>query len=114
MRSTAEFERRGVVETVNVSGPLTLTDQPLMVDAAIDGIGIAFVPDHLVRDALEDGRLERVLADWCPVMPGLCLYYPGHRHVSGGLRALIDMVRVRPTRTDSKSGTAGPPGDEAI
>ncbi|WP_423371848.1 LysR family transcriptional regulator [Burkholderia sp. LMG 32019] len=89
-----EFERRGVVETVNVSGPLTLTDQPLMVDAAIDGIGIAFVPDHLVRDALEDGRLERVLADWCPVMPGLCLYYPGHRHVSGGLRALIDMVRI--------------------
>jgi DNA-binding transcriptional LysR family regulator len=89
-----EFERRGIVETVNVSGPLTLTDQPLMVDAAIDGIGIAFVPDHLVRDALRDGHLERVLADWCPVMPGLCLYYSGHRHVSSGLRALIDTLRV--------------------
>jgi DNA-binding transcriptional LysR family regulator len=89
-----EFERRGIVETVNVSGPLTLTDQPLMVDAAIDGIGIAFVPDHLVRDALRDGHLERVLTDWCPVLPGLCLYYPGHRHVSSGLRALIDTLRV--------------------
>ena len=89
-----EFERRGIVETVNVSGPLTLTDQPLMVGAAIDGIGIAFVPDHLVRDALRDGHLERVLADWCPAMPGLCLYYPGHRHVSSGLRALIDTLRV--------------------
>ncbi|MGS0891594.1 LysR family transcriptional regulator [Burkholderia stagnalis] len=91
-----EFERRGVVETITVDGSLTLTDQPLMVDAAIDGIGIAFVPDHLVHDALDDGRLERVLSDWCPVMPGLCLYYPGHRHVSSGLRALIDTLRVRP------------------
>ncbi len=88
-----EFERRGVIETVNVNGPLTLTDQPMMADAAIDGIGIAFVPDHLVQDALADGRLTRVLTDWCPVMPGLCLYYPGHRHVPGGLRALIDTLR---------------------
>ncbi|WP_429308266.1 LysR substrate-binding domain-containing protein [Paraburkholderia sp. GAS38] len=56
--------------------------------------GIAGVPDHHVRDALRDGHLERVLADWCPVMPGLCLYYSGHRHVSSGLRALIDTLRV--------------------
>jgi DNA-binding transcriptional LysR family regulator len=104
-----EFERRGVVETVNVGGPLTLTDQPLMVDAAIDGIGIAFVPDHLVRDALRDGHLERVLTDWCPVMPGLCLYYPGHRHVSGGLRALIDTLRVRSASNDPAGCAAGRP-----
>ena len=89
-----EFERHGTTETINVSGPLTLTDQPLMVEAAILGIGIAFVPDHLVIDALADGRLERVLDDWCPAFPGLCLYYPGHRHVSGGLRALIAAIRA--------------------
>ncbi len=88
-----EFEHRGTVETINVTGPLTLTDQPLMVDAAIDGIGIAFVPEHLALDALRDGRLERVLDDWCPGMPGLALYYPGHRHVSAGLRALIAAIR---------------------
>ncbi|QWP75606.1 LysR family transcriptional regulator [Lysobacter sp. K5869] len=87
-----EFERRGIVERINVDGPLTLTDQPLMVEAAIDGIGIAFVPDHLAADALRAGRLERVLQDWCPDSPGLCLYYPGHRHVSSGLRALIDAL----------------------
>lgn len=87
-----EFERRGVVERINVAGPLTLTDQPLMVDAAVDGIGIAFVSDHLAADALRAGRLERVLQDWCPPSPGLCLYYPGHRHVSAGLRALIDAL----------------------
>lgn len=89
-----EFERKGVVETVNVTGPLTLNHQPLMVSAALDGIGIAFVPDHLAEHALADGRLERVLADWCPVMPGLCLYYPSRRHVASGLRALIDMMRI--------------------
>lgn len=87
-----EFERRGVVERINVSGPLTLTDQPLMVEAAMDGVGIAFVPGHLAADALRDGRLERVLEDWCPAYPGLRLYYSGHRHVSSGLRALIAML----------------------
>ncbi|MFC4763541.1 LysR family transcriptional regulator [Dyella koreensis] len=87
-----EFERRGHTERIDVSGPLTLTDQPLMVDAAMDGIGIAFVPDHLAAEALHDGRLERVLDDWCPSFPGLCLYYSGHRHVSSGLRALIAML----------------------
>lgn len=88
-----EFARHGGQESVNVSGPLTLTDQPLMVEAAIDGIGIAFVPEHLAMDALRDGRLERVLDEWCPSYPGLCLYYSGHRHVSSALRALIDMLR---------------------
>ncbi|WP_081307373.1 LysR family transcriptional regulator [Agrobacterium tumefaciens] len=87
-----EFERQGVVERINVSGPLTLSEQPMMVEAAIDGIGIAFVPDHLAKDALEDGRLKRVLEDWCPTMPGLCLYYSGRRHVSSGLRALIKVL----------------------
>ncbi|MGN8117255.1 LysR substrate-binding domain-containing protein [Labrys sp. 22185] len=89
-----EFERHGTTETINVTGPLTLTDQPLMVEAAIQGIGIAFVPDHLVVGALADGRLERILDDWCPAFPGLCLYYPGHRHVSAGLRALIAAIRA--------------------
>ncbi len=88
-----EFARHGVQESINVKGPVTLNDQPLMVDAAIDGIGIAFVPEHLAMEGLEDGRLERVLEDWCPSYPGLCLYYSGHRHVSGALRALIDMLR---------------------
>lgn len=88
-----EFERHGFAESINVTGPLTLTDQPLMVDAAIEGIGIAFVPDHLAIEALRAGRLERVLDEWCPSYPGLCLYYSGHRHVSNGLKALISCIR---------------------
>lgn len=89
-----EFERHGIAETINVTGPLTLTDQVLMVEAAIDGIGIAFVPDFLVADALQDRQLERVLDEWCPAFPGVCLYYPGRRHVSPGLRALIETIKT--------------------
>lgn len=89
-----EFEHRGVVEAINVDGPLTLTDQSLMAEAAKDGIGIAFVPDHFAREGLADGSLERVMTDWCPLMPGLCLYYSGHRHVPSALRALIEMLRM--------------------
>jgi DNA-binding transcriptional LysR family regulator len=63
-----------------------------MVEAAIDGIGIAFVPDHLAADALEDGRLKRVLEYSSPAFPGLCLYHSGRRHVSSGLRALINTL----------------------
>lgn len=88
-----EFERHGIAETINVAGPLTLTDQVLMVDAAIDSIGIAFVPDFLVGDALRESQLERVLEEWCPAFPGVCLYYPGRRHVSSGLRASIETIK---------------------
>ncbi|MFV0678534.1 LysR family transcriptional regulator [Variovorax sp. tm] len=100
-----EFERHGVAEAINVNGPLTLTDQPLMVDAAIDGIGIAFVPDHLAASALREGKLERVLEAWCPAYPGLCLYYPGHRHVSSALRALIAVLRDVP-ELDARLGSS--------
>ncbi|MBK4216162.1 LysR family transcriptional regulator [Paracoccus caeni] len=89
-----EFERHGIAETINVAGPLTLTDQVLMVEAAIDGIGIAFVPDFLVAEPLQERKLEQVLDEWCPEFPGLCLYYPGRRHVSSGLRALIETIKT--------------------
>lgn len=102
-----ELERRGILEKINPSGPLTLTDQPLMVEAAIDGIGIAFVPDHLALDALKDGRLCRVLEDWCPTIPGLCLYYSANRHVPSGLRALIDMLTETLSENEKGLATGG-------
>ncbi|MGF6212646.1 LysR family transcriptional regulator [Comamonas sp. 4034] len=88
-----EFEREGKKEAIDVKGRLTLTDQKLMVEAATDGIGIAFVPDHLTYDGLKSGRLQTVLEEWCPAYPGLCLYYSGHRHVSSALLALISTIR---------------------
>jgi DNA-binding transcriptional LysR family regulator len=78
---------------VNVPGVLTLDRNGLMIEAAADGLGIAYVPETAERTWLDDGRLVTVLDDWCPVIPGLYLYYPGHRHVPAGLRAFIEVLK---------------------
>jgi DNA-binding transcriptional LysR family regulator len=72
---------------------LTLDDSDLMVQAAADGLGIAYVPETYAQDELDSGRLVGVLQDWCPPIAGLMLYYPGHRLVPSALRAFIDVVR---------------------
>ncbi|CAE6839689.1 hypothetical protein R69776_08030 [Paraburkholderia nemoris] len=59
---------------------MTLGNTNLMVDASLTGIGIAWVPEYHVRDHLASRRLVRLLSEWCPSMPGLCLYYPANRH----------------------------------
>ena len=74
-------------------GPLTLDSIELMVDTAATGVGIAYVPDIAAAQLLASGRLVTVLDDWCPQIGGLCLYYPGHRHVPPALRAFIDLLK---------------------
>jgi DNA-binding transcriptional LysR family regulator len=88
-----EFSRHGEEIAVDVPGALTLDDNDLMVEAAADGLGIAYVPESFAREMQESGRLVAVLEDWCPPIPGLTLYYPGHRHVPAALRAFIDVVK---------------------
>ncbi|CAB3650344.1 HTH-type transcriptional regulator PgrR [Paraburkholderia sediminicola] len=88
-----EFRKHGEEMAIDVPGVLTLDHNGLMVEAASDGLGLAYVPESTARDWLDDGRLVTVLEDWCPFIPGLCLYYPGHRHVPAGLRAFIDVLR---------------------
>ncbi len=88
-----EFEKHGQALTVDVPGPLTLDHIGLMADAAEAGLGIAYVPEQAVRSRIERGALATVLDDWCPWIPGLCLYYPGHRHVPSGLRAFIEALQ---------------------
>ena len=79
--------------SVDVPGALTLDHVDLMADAAIAGLGIAYVPDRTARPHLGNGTLVPVLDDWCPPIPGLFLYYSGHRHVPAGLRAFIDVLK---------------------
>ncbi|GAA5233298.1 LysR family transcriptional regulator [Verticiella sediminum] len=88
-----EFSKRGQALEIDAPGPLTLDSNPLMVAAAIEGLGIAYVPEPYARAALDDGRLVTVLEDWCPRIPGLSLYFPGNRHVPASLRAFIDTIR---------------------
>jgi len=88
-----EFEKHGQELTVDVPGPLTLDHPGLMAEAAADGMGIAYVPDRAAQPFIDAGKLVTVLDDWCPSIPGLFLYYPGHRHVPSGLKAFVDMLR---------------------
>ena len=88
-----EFEKHGEEVAIDVPGTLILDDHGLMVEAAAAGMGIAYVPESVARHHLDGGGLATVLEDWCPYLPGLCLYYPGHRHVPPALRALIDTIR---------------------
>jgi len=91
-----EFEKHGQELTVDVPGPLTLDHPGLMAEAAADGMGIAYVPDRSAQPFIDTGKLVTVLDDWCPSIPGLFLYYPGHRHVPSGLKAFVDMLREIP------------------
>jgi DNA-binding transcriptional LysR family regulator len=88
-----EFEKRGQKMAIEVPGMLILNQERLMIDAALAGLGIAFVFESSVRDALESQQLISVLDDWCPKFPGAYLYYSGSRHVPSALRAFIDMVK---------------------
>jgi DNA-binding transcriptional LysR family regulator len=88
-----EFERHGKEMRIDVPGTLTLDDVDLMAEAASMSLGIAYVPEQVARRYIERGDLVAILQDWCPEIDGLCLYYPGHRHVPLGLRAFITVLK---------------------
>ena len=88
-----EFMKHDQEISIDVPGPLTLDNNHLMVQAAADGLGIAYVPELYASEFLETGRLVAVLEDWCPFIPGLVLYFPNNRHMPPALRALVDVVK---------------------
>ncbi|SDR61125.1 transcriptional regulator, LysR family [Rhizobiales bacterium GAS113] len=89
-----EFARHGEAVAIDGEGPLILDEPNLMLAAARAGIGLAYLSEWNVAADLAAGRLVRVLEEWTPPFPGLCLYYPGRRHVPAGLRAMIDLIRA--------------------
>jgi DNA-binding transcriptional LysR family regulator len=90
-----EFERRGRELEVRVEGQVILNTSPQIVTAALDDIGIAFLPEDEFTPHLEKGRLIRVLEDWCPPFPGFHLYYPSRRHPSPAFSLVLDALRYR-------------------
>lgn len=88
-----EFERHGEAFTLDVPGSLTLDESSLMLDAALAGAGLIYLPEQTMAGDLAAGRLVRVLEDWTPPYDGLSLYYPGRRHLPAKLRAFIDLIR---------------------
>ncbi|UPG85635.1 LysR family transcriptional regulator [Luteibacter aegosomatis] len=91
-----EFERGGIALETEVDGPLILRDMTLCSQAALDGLGFAFVFEKLIEDDLAAGRLVGLLEDWCPYHPGMFVYYPGRRQPPTVLKAFVDYVREHP------------------
>ncbi|ANN68081.1 LysR family transcriptional regulator [Bordetella bronchialis] len=88
-----EFKRHGQELKFDANGPITLDNMDLMVQAAIKGLGVAFVWDDTARAAIENGSLVSILDDWTPPFEGHYLYYPSHRLVPVGLRAFVDVIK---------------------
>jgi DNA-binding transcriptional LysR family regulator len=89
-----EFERAGQELTIEVGGPVILDDEELMVEAAINDLGIAYVASPAAETALVEGRLRQILTAWAPAPEGVAVYYPGHRAVPPALRAFLDVVKT--------------------
>jgi DNA-binding transcriptional LysR family regulator len=96
-----EFEKRGEEQAVDVSGSLTLDSHHLMLEAALQGAGIAWTNDFAASAHIASGSLIRVLEDWTPSYPGLRLYYPANRHMPAGLRAFVNIVREIVSQTSN-------------
>ena len=77
-----------------VDGPLIVDDVQLLIRAALDGVGLAFLMEQHAAPYLASGLLVRVLEDWCPPFAGYFLYYPSRRHQPAALTALIDTLRL--------------------
>jgi len=88
-----DFERGGRELKVRVDGQIVLNNIFDIVDAALDGFGLAYVPEDLAAPHLKSGRLIRVLEEWCPPWPGYHLYYPSRRQTSPAFALVIDALR---------------------
>ncbi len=92
-----EFEKGGRELRVRVDGQLVFNTIALILDAALGGLGLAYLPEMLVRPHLADGRLVQVLGDWCPLFSGYHLYYPSRRQPTPAFTLLVDALRYRET-----------------
>lgn len=90
-----EFEKRGKAFGVRVDGPLVFNDGDMILTAALSGAGLAYCYEEQVTEHVAQGRLVRVLADWCPSFPGCYLYHPSRRQTPPALSALIEVLRFR-------------------
>ena len=90
-----EFERDGREVRVRVDGQLTFNGSAPMLEAALSGFGLAYLPEDSVRPYLKDGRLLRVLQEWCPPYAGYHLYYPSRRQPTPAFALLVEALRYR-------------------
>jgi DNA-binding transcriptional LysR family regulator len=99
------FNNDGNAIEIAVSGPFIAHDFPTMLGAAVEGIGLAQLPEPMVAEGLRAGKLVHVLEPFAPVIPGVFLYYPSRRQIMPKLRAFIDHVKSHPAGESEGSGT---------
>lgn len=90
-----EFEKGGRELKVRIDGQLIFNATNQMLNAALAGFGLAYVPEDLITQHVAAGRLRRVLEDWCQPFPGYHLYYPSRRHRSPAFALLVNALRFR-------------------
>ena len=90
-----EFEKTGRELRVRVEGQLVFNNAALRLESALNGLGIAYMPEDQALEHIVQGRLVRVLEDWCPSFAGYHLYYPSRRHASPAFGVLVDALRFR-------------------
>jgi DNA-binding transcriptional LysR family regulator len=88
-----EFEKDNRPVNVRVDGQLIFNSMRPMVAAALEGFGVAFLPENSVRDEIRSGRLVQVLDEWCPSFSGYHLYYPSRRQNSPAFQIVADALR---------------------
>ena len=84
--------------TVRGEGQIVFNSMLHVINGAVDGLGLAYVPEPLVTSQLRDGKLVQVLSDYCPCFSGFHLYYPNRRQASPAFAAFVDAVRHRPSK----------------
>jgi len=90
-----EFERGNRDLRVRVEGQLTCNGTAQLLNGALAGIGLSYVPEGMVEGHIAKGRLRRVLAEWCPPYSGYHLYYPSRKHPSAAFTAVVEALRYR-------------------
>lgn len=102
-----EFRKKGKTVEYFGEGTVISNHQDIIVPAALQGLGILYAyNDDGIAEALQDGRLKRVLAEWSPTVPGLFLYYSSRRYLLPALRAFIDCLLDRDLGSDDPTLTA--------
>lgn len=90
-----EFEKDGQELRVRVQGQLIYNNSYAMIDAAVAGYGIAYVPENIVERELDTGALVTILSDWSPMFDGYYLYYPTRRQNLPAFQVIVDALRYR-------------------
>ncbi len=89
------FQRDGHELKVRTEGQLVFNTLDMILEAALEGLGVTYFPTMMVQDHIDAGRLVCVLASWCPALPGYHLYYPSRRQPTPAFALFVDALRYR-------------------